>query len=127
MLDAKLGRPLGLDLGQMSEVVAKPLRTPPVKPRPKRRLRHRHTAALGHALVVVGNAGDHVNVGVDVEGHRDRLLTSVTIGDAVTQVVVVSILSDFRAVTSSYCRSLRLATNIDLGRRSLEIAKQGRA
>ena len=67
--DAELGGPFRLDLGEVAEVIAKALGRAAVEAGPEGRLAHRHAAALGHALVVVGDAGDHVDVRVDVVGH----------------------------------------------------------
>ena len=58
--------PVRLVLGELAEVVAEPLRPRAVEPRPERRLADHHAAGQGHPLVVVGGAGDHVDVGVDV-------------------------------------------------------------
>src|SRR5262249_25460192 len=66
MADAKLGGPFGLDLGEGPEVIAKPFPRAAIEPGPKRRLADGHAPALGHAVIVVGDAGDHVDVGVDV-------------------------------------------------------------
>src|SRR6266566_4567320 len=70
MADAELGGSFRLHLDEVAEIIAKSFRRTAVEPGPKRRLAHRLTAALGHALVVVGDAGDHVDVRVDVIWHR---------------------------------------------------------
>ena len=69
MADAELGGPLRLDLGEMAEVIAKALGGAAIEPGPEGRLADGDAAALGHAMVVVGDAGDHVDVRVDVGGH----------------------------------------------------------
>jgi len=69
--DAELGRPLRFDLGQLAEVIVKPVGAGAIEPGPESRLGHRDAAGLGHALVVVGGAADHVNVRIDV-GHGKR-------------------------------------------------------
>src|SRR5262249_43556308 len=52
----------------LTEIVAEPLGPRAVEPRPERRLADHHAAGQRHPLVVVGGAGHHVDVGVDV-GH----------------------------------------------------------
>src|SRR5262249_2880848 len=89
MANVKLRRPLRLELGQVPKVIAKPFRRAAVEPSPKRRLRDRHAATLGHSLIVIRDAGNHVNVGVDVinggvldyssQGRRRRTATTVMI------------------------------------------------
>ena len=64
--DAVLRRPLRLEVGELAEVVVEALRTRAVVPRPERRLRDRHAPRQRHALVVVGRAAHHVDMGVDV-------------------------------------------------------------
>src|SRR6516225_6820566 len=66
MADAELGGAFGLKLDQMAEIIAKPLHRAAVEAGPESRLAHSLAAALGHALVIIGNARDHVNVRVDV-------------------------------------------------------------
>ena len=66
--DAELRCTLRLDFGEVAEVIAKALGRAAIEAGPEGRLADRPTAALGHAVVVVGDAGDHVDVGVDV-GH----------------------------------------------------------
>ena len=72
MLDAVLGRPLRLDLGELAEVVAKAIDRAAVEARPKRRLADADAAHLGQGFVVVGGPRDHVDVGVEVV-HGARL------------------------------------------------------
>src|SRR5438552_18722690 len=69
MADAELGRALRLELREMTEIIAKPLHRAPIETCPEGGFAQRHAAALRHALVVVGNPRDHVDVRVDVEGH----------------------------------------------------------
>ncbi len=64
--DAVGGGAAGLVVGQLAEVVAESLHARPIEARPERRLADHHAAGQGHALVVVGGAGHHVDVGVDV-------------------------------------------------------------
>src|SRR5262249_46092955 len=66
VLDAELGGAFRLVLGQVAEVVAEALDGAAVEAGPVGGLAQGHAAALGHALVGVGDAGDHVNVRVDV-------------------------------------------------------------
>ncbi len=70
MPDAEQGRPLRLDLGEMAEVVTKSFGAAAIEARPERRFGDGDAAGVRHALVVVGDAGDHVDVGVDVGGHN---------------------------------------------------------
>src|SRR5581483_8995009 len=55
-----------LELGQVAEVVVEPGGAAAVEPGPEGRLADRGTLGVGHALVVVGGPGDHVDVRVDV-------------------------------------------------------------
>ena len=71
MADTKQGRPLWFDLREMPKVIAKSLDRPAIESRPKSRFRNGHATSVRHALVIVGDAGDHVDMGVDVEGHGD--------------------------------------------------------
>ena len=64
--DAELGGPLRLDLGEVAEVIAEALGGAAIEAGPEGRLADGDAAALGHAVVVVGDAGDHVDVRVDV-------------------------------------------------------------
>src|SRR5262245_5682172 len=50
----------------MAEVIVKPGRAAAIEAGPERRLTHCPTTSKRHPLIVVGDAGDHVNVGVDV-------------------------------------------------------------
>src|SRR5262245_39381919 len=50
----------------MAEVIVKPGRAAAIESRPESRLTYRPAARKRHPLIVVGDAGDHVNVGVDV-------------------------------------------------------------
>ena len=68
--DPELRGPADLELGQLPEIIAKPLDARAIKPRPKRRLGHHHAPGQRHPLVVVGGAADHVDVRVDVFGHE---------------------------------------------------------
>src|SRR5262249_21006580 len=72
MANAELGRALGFDLGEVPEVIAKALRRAAIEPSPERRLRDGGAAGVGHALIVVRDARDHVNMRVDVV-HDDTL------------------------------------------------------
>jgi hypothetical protein len=67
--DVELGRPFRLHLGQVAEVVVEPGGGAAVEPGPERRLGDGHAPGVRHPGVVVGGAGDHVNVRVDV-AHR---------------------------------------------------------
>src|ERR1700730_17518320 len=69
MADAELGRALGFILREMTEIVAKPLHRAAIEAGPEGRLAQRYAAALGHALIVVGDPRDHMDVRVDIEGH----------------------------------------------------------
>ena len=69
MANAKLRRPFRFDFGEMAKIIAKPMHRAAIKPGPKSGFANRDTATLRHAMVVVGDTGDHVDVGVDVEGH----------------------------------------------------------
>ena len=69
MGQAVLGRPGGLVLGQLSEVVAKPLDRTSVESRPEGRLAHGGAPGGDHVLIVVSRAADHVAVRFDV-AHR---------------------------------------------------------
>src|SRR5262249_33509686 len=68
--NAELRGPLGFNLSEMSEVVAEAFSRAAIEARPARQLRNRQAAALRHALVVVGDAGDHVNMRIDVVHER---------------------------------------------------------
>ena len=70
MSDAVGLGPLFLILRKLAEIVAKAFGTGAVKPRPERRLADHHATGDRHAFVVVGRAGDHVDVWVDVCGHN---------------------------------------------------------
>ena len=61
--------PFGLDFGEVAEVIAEALGGAAIEPGPERRLADGDAAALGHAMIVVGDARDHVDVGVDVGWH----------------------------------------------------------
>ena len=71
MLDAAPAGALRLELGELPEVVAEAVDAAAIEPGPEGRLADGDAAHAGHALVVVGHAGDHVDVGVDVV-HRWR-------------------------------------------------------
>ena len=58
--------PLRLELGELAEIIAKAVDAAAVEAGPERRLAHRDAAHLGQRLVVVGDAGDHVDVRIDV-------------------------------------------------------------
>ena len=73
VLDAKLGRPLGLDFDKLPKIIAKSLDAAPIEAGPKSRLAHGDATALRHALIIVGHAGDHVNMRVDVFWHRCQI------------------------------------------------------
>src|SRR5262249_44100750 len=98
MADAELGGTPGLYLDQVPEVIAEALGRAPVEAGPESRLAHRHTATLGHALVVVGDARNHVDVWVDVihgvssgvRGRKsDRLFTGRRLPASVNGVAAV--------------------------------------
>ena len=76
--DAEQGGALRLDFGEVAEVVAEALGRAAVEAGPEGRLADGDAAALGHAMVVVGDAGDHVDVRVDVvhKGHRSQVAVS---------------------------------------------------
>src|SRR5260370_16408521 len=50
----------------MVEVITEPFGRAAIKAGPEGRLRQRHAAALRHPLVVVRDAGNHVDVGINV-------------------------------------------------------------
>src|SRR5581483_7142320 len=56
-------------LDEVAEVIAKAFGRTAIESGPERRLGHRHAAALGHALIVIGYTRDHVNVGVNIKRH----------------------------------------------------------
>ena len=66
--------PLGLELGQLAEVIAKAVDGAAIEAGPEGRLAHGDAAHLGQRLVVVGDARDHVDVRIDViHGRLTRL------------------------------------------------------
>ena len=69
MPDIELRRTLRLDFGEMAKVIAKPFDGPAIEPRPKGWLGDGRAASVRHPLIIVGDAGDHVDVGVDVSWH----------------------------------------------------------
>ncbi len=79
MADAELGGPFRLDLGQVAEVVAEAVDGAAVEAGPEGRLADGDAAALGHAVVVVGDAGDHVDVRIDVIHIRRNLLWCIVL------------------------------------------------
>ena len=72
MADAELAGPLGFDFGEVPEIVAKSLHRPTIEAGPKRGLRDGDAAGIGHPLVVVSDARDHVDMRVDVV-HEENL------------------------------------------------------
>src|SRR5260370_25449392 len=66
MANAELGGALRFVFGQVAEVVAEPVHGTAVEACPKRRFTDGDATTAGHAVVVVGDAGDHVDVGVEV-------------------------------------------------------------
>jgi hypothetical protein len=69
MADMELGGTLGLDLSEVAEVIAEALGGAAVEASPEGGLGDGDAAGVGHALVVVGDAGDHVDVRVEKWNH----------------------------------------------------------
>ena len=65
MLDAAPACPLRLELDELLEVVAEPVHAAAVEPGPEGRFAHGDATHARHPLVIVGDAGNHVDVGVD--------------------------------------------------------------
>ena len=66
MLDSIVCGSFGFCVGELPVVVAEPIHTASIKARPKRRFGNGHAPGLSHAAVVVGSAGDHMDVRIDV-------------------------------------------------------------
>src|SRR4029077_1525095 len=66
MADAVGGRPAGLEISELAEVVAEAVGAGAIEPGPKRRLAHPDAAHPGQRLIVVRDPRDHVNMWVDV-------------------------------------------------------------
>ncbi len=81
MLNAVLGCPAWLEVGQLPEVIAEALDAAAIEARPKRRFAQGNTAHLGQSFIIVGGARDHVNMRID-EVHRGSCLQ---VGDRLAQ------------------------------------------
>ncbi|TXT35189.1 MAG: hypothetical protein FD138_1469 [Planctomycetota bacterium] len=66
VLDAGPTGALRLEFGELPEVVAEAVHTATIEAGPERRLADGHAAHPSNPLVVVGHAGNHVDVRVDV-------------------------------------------------------------
>src|SRR6516165_6013872 len=66
MTDAELGGAFRFEVGQMPEIIVKALSRSAVEAGPESRFAERDTAALGHALIVIRDPRDHVDVRIDV-------------------------------------------------------------
>ena len=66
MSNAVLRGALGLEVGELPEVVLKSFGRRSIVARPKCWLRNRNTSGERHALVVVGGATHHVNMWIDI-------------------------------------------------------------
>src|SRR4051812_21086160 len=67
---------LGLERDQLLKIVPKPIDTPPVIPRPKRRFAYRNAAHLRDQLVIVCRSRHHVYMWIDVVHAQFAILVS---------------------------------------------------
>ena len=66
VLDAELSSTLGLELGELAEVIPKALDATAIEAGPESRFAHRNAPHSRQRFIVVGRARDHVDVGINV-------------------------------------------------------------
>ena len=69
MCNSIASRTLAFEVGQLTEIIAKSFHPRAIKTSPESGFADQSAAGKGHAFVIVGGAGNHVDVGVDVACH----------------------------------------------------------